>query len=59
MATVDGKRVTVGEFVCFKRGIEQFGKIVKITGDTLLIEVTDEYDDVENIQEHASRCWIE
>lgn len=38
MAIVDGNVVQVGDVVCFKSDIEQCGKIVKISGNTLTLE---------------------
>ncbi len=35
MATVDGKTVKAGDWVCFKSDIEQCGKVVRVDRDTL------------------------
>jgi hypothetical protein len=64
MATVDGKAVKVGDWVGFKCDIEQYGKIVRISGDLLTLHNADGFDgayiggDTHTV-EQASRCWLE
>ena len=65
MATVEGKVVKVGDYVCFKSDVEQCGKITKINGNVLTLFRDDEGFDGDYIggqnytQQMASDCWIE
>lgn len=65
MATVEGKTVKVGDYVCFKSDVEQCGKITKIDGNRLTLFRDDEgfdggYIGGQNYTvELASDCWIE
>ena len=65
MASVDGKVVKVGDYVCFKSDVEQCGKIVEINGNRLTL-----FRDYEGFEggyiggqnyttEDADDCWIE
>jgi hypothetical protein len=64
MATVEGKRVQVGDWVSFKSDIEQSGKIVRIDGDRLTLENINGFDGdyiggQEITTQSARDCWIE
>ena len=64
MAIVDGKRVQVGDVVCFKCDIEQSGTIYKIEGDRLFLESKygfhgDYIGGQEKTIQSARDCWIE
>jgi len=65
MASVEGKTVKVGDYVCFKSDFEQTGKIVKINGNNLTLFRDDEgfggdYIGGENYTTvHAADCWID
>jgi len=64
MATVEGKRVQVGDTVSFKCDIEQSGKIIRIDGDRLTLENINGFDGDyiggEEITIQSARdCWIE
>jgi hypothetical protein len=52
------EEVAIGDFVGFKDGVEQCGKLVEINGPWLTLSV---YDSIAgeryNVQEHRSRCW--
>lgn len=65
-AVVEGKRVNIGDWVCFKSDIEQSGKIVAIKngGTTLVLERESGFDGdyiggetrtVVNVRD----CWID
>ncbi len=60
MATVDGQKVKVGDYVSFKADYDQCGRISKIVGTRLVIEVSENDPEFhETYTESASRCWIE
>ncbi len=59
MASVDGKQVTVGDYVSFKGDIEACGKIIKVDGRWLDIETDDGMGNVAVHTEVATRCWLE
>ncbi len=67
-ATVEGQKVRVGDWVCFKSDIEQSGKIIKIQqgmfGPQLVLEREDGFEgDYIGGQERtvvsARDCWVE
>lgn len=65
MARVDGQVVNVGDSVCFKCDIEQWGYITKINGDMLTLKAPyasgfeGEYiGGDEFTTQSADRCWI-
>jgi len=65
MARVDGQVVSVGDSVCFKCDIEQWGYITKISGDMLTIKAPyasgfeGEYiGGDEFTTQYADRCWL-
>ena len=65
-ATVDGQKVKVGDYVCFKSDFEQCGKIVEIKRGTTLVLFKGEhgfggdYIGGENYtQVDARDCWVE
>ena len=57
----DGKtKVYVGNYVGFKNGVEQYGRVEKISNGWIHIEVTDgETGEDEIVQMPASSCWFE
>jgi hypothetical protein len=64
MATVEGQRVNVGDWVCFKSDVEQCGQITKIIGNTLVLQrdsgFEGEYIGGQTItQVFTADCWIE
>ena len=66
MAIVDGKVVNVGDAVCFKCDIEQWGYITKINGDMLVLKAPygsgfegDYIGGEEYYVVDADSCWIE
>ena len=64
MARVDGKVVEIGDFVGFKSDIEQYGKIVKISGNQLVLKASSTFDGEyiggeEFTTVDAERCWID
>ena len=65
MATVDGQRVNVGDYVSFKCDIEQGGKIYKIEGNRLFIQAGpngfdgDYIRGAETTVQMASDCWLD
>lgn len=66
MATVDGQRVQVGDWVCFKSDIEQSGRIDAIlSGNRLVLKPGpngfqgDYIGGLETTIQSASDCWIE
>lgn len=65
MATVDGQRVKVGDWVCFKSDIEQSGRITAIlSGGRLMLENPNgfqgDYIGGDTVtMELAVDCWIE
>ena len=65
-ATVEGQKVTLGDYVCFKSDFEQCGKIVEIKRGTTLVLFKDghgfggDYIGGENYtQVDARDCWVE
>ena len=67
MASVDGKKVKVGDWVSFKADVEQSGKIVKIKDNMLILQAGDDDGDTfdggyiggDSITEvRASDCWL-
>lgn len=67
-ANVEGQKVKVGDWVCFKSDIEQCGKIVSIkqgyNGAVLVLEREDGFEGgyiggQERTQVSARECWIE
>ena len=66
-AMVDGVKVKVGDWVCFKSDIEQSGKIVQIKkgfGDTLVLENANGFQGDyiggdTRTQVSARDCWVE
>ncbi len=65
MATVEGQRVQVGDWVSFKSDIEQSGKIEAIlTGNKLVLTNPNGFQGdyiggLETTTQWASDCWIE
>ena len=66
MATVDGQRVQVGDWVSFKSDIEQSGQITAIlSGNRLVLQAGangfqgDYIGGLQTTIELASDCWIE
>jgi len=64
MATVDGRVVQIGDFVGFKSDIEQYGKIVKISGSNLLLKASSTFSGdyiggEEFTTVNAADCWID
>jgi hypothetical protein len=64
MATVEGQRVNVGDYVCFKSDVEQCGQIVKITGNVLVLKRDSGFEGAyiggsTTTQVDARDCWIE
>ena len=65
MAMVDGQRVKVGDWVCFKSDIEQSGKIEAILSGNRLVLTNpngfqgDYIGGSETTIEWAQDCWIE
>ena len=64
MATVDGQRVQVGDWVSFKSDIEQSGRIYKIEGDRLFLENPNGFEGdyvsgAETTVELAVDCWLD
>lgn len=68
-ATVDGQKVKVGDYVCFKSDYEQCGQIVKISVDMMGNTVLKLYNEnefggdyiggQEYTQQRAKDCWVE
>lgn len=68
-ALVDGQKVKVGDYVCFKSDYEQCGKIVNIKFDmfdncVLVLENEDEFGGdyiggQTRTQQRAQDCWVE
>jgi Tfp pilus assembly protein PilP len=64
MATVDGQKVKVGDWVGFKSDIEQYGQITKINGDQLTLKNENGFEgsyiggQTITVQQ-ANRCWID
>jgi hypothetical protein len=69
MASVDGKKVKVGDWVSFKADVEQSGKIVKIKDNMLILQAGDSDDDGDTFdgdyiggdtitEVRASDCWL-
>jgi hypothetical protein len=65
MALVDGQRVKVGDWVCFKSDIEQSGRITAIlNGNRLVLENPNGFQGdyiggLETTMQSAVDCWIE
>ncbi len=64
MAKVEGHTVSVGDYVCFKCDVEQYGQIAKIMGNTLVLQREDgfegDYIGGQTVtQVNAADCWIE
>ena len=64
MATVDGRVVQIGDFVGFKSDYEQYGKIVKISGNQLVLKASstfggDYIGGEEFTTVYAPDCWID
>lgn len=65
MATVDGQRVQIGDWVSFKSDIEQSGKITAIlSGNRLVLANPNGFHGhyiggSESTIERAEDCWIE
>jgi hypothetical protein len=65
MAVVDGHKVQVGDYVCFKSDFEQCGKVTKINGNTLTLSAGDEgfggdyIKGMSHVTVDARDCWIE
>lgn len=65
MATVDGQRVQVGDWVSFKSDIEQSGKIEAILSGNRLVLTNpngfqgDYIGGLETTVQQAVDCWIE
>ena len=64
MATVDGQRVQVGDWVSFKSDIEQSGRIYKIDGNRLFLENPNGFEGdyiggAETTVELAVDCWLD
>jgi Tfp pilus assembly protein PilP len=58
-AMVEGKTVKVGDYVGFKSGYEQVGKITAISGDRLTLDVYDSNTGSSNkVVVSARDCWI-
>jgi len=58
--SMDGDSIKVGDFVGWKSGIEQSGKVTAIKGATLEISVYDSNSGKHSItQQLARRCWLE
>ena len=68
MATVNNKKVKVGDWVSFKADVEQCGKIIKIKGSILTLQAGDNEDDGNTFdgdyiggssttEVRASDCW--
>lgn len=65
MATVDGQRVNVGDYVSFKSDIEQGGRIYRIEGNRLFIEAGpngfegDYIGGQDTTVQRAEDCWLD
>ena len=65
MATVDGQRVQVGDWVCFKSDIEQSGRIEAVLSGGRLVLTNpngfqgDYIGGLETTLQRAEDCWIE
>ncbi len=65
MALVDGQRVRVGDWVCFKSDIEQCGQITAILSEGRLVLSNprgfegDYIGGLETTMQRAVDCWIE
>ncbi len=65
MATVDGQRVQVGDWVCFKSDIEQSGRIEAVLSGNRLVLTNpsgfqgDYIGGLESTVQRAQDCWIE
>jgi hypothetical protein len=65
MATVEGQRVQVGDYVSFKSDIEQSGKIYKIEGDRLYLSAGPNGFDGDYLRgadttvQRAVDCWLD
>lgn len=65
MATVDGQRVKVGDWVCFKSDVEQSGKIEAILSGNRLVLTNpngfqgDYIGGLESTIELAVDCWLD
>jgi hypothetical protein len=64
MATVEGKIVSVGDWVHFKSDCEQGGEIIKIQGNNLTLKNVNRFtggyiggQDTTTV--HAADCWLE
>lgn len=59
-ATVDGTKVYLGDTVCFKRGVEQCGRIRSISGGYLTLDVyNSDNDETFSIIIPSAKCWVE
>jgi hypothetical protein len=59
-ATVDGTTVYLGDTVCFKRGVEQYGRITAIRGGYLTLAVYDsDTGENDSIIIPSAKCWID
>ncbi len=65
MAMVDGQRVKVGDWVCFKSDIEQSGQITAVLNGNRLVLTNpngfqgDYIGGSETTIERAEDCWLE
>ena len=62
--TIEGKQVSIGDWVGFKSDTEQNGKIIKISGSRVLLENKngfhgDYIGGDETYWEDANRCWVD
>lgn len=63
-AKVEGKTVTIGDWVGFKSDIEQSGKIIGIEGQYLVLENVNGFSGgyiggQTRTTERASDCWVD
>jgi len=57
---MDGETIEVGMCVGFKASYEEYGKVAKVSGRTIHIEVYDDNTgDSHIIREDCSRVWVE
>jgi hypothetical protein len=65
MAQVQGQRVEIGDYVCFKSDIEQGGVVYRIEGDRLYIQAGpngfdgDYLRGAETTVQRAVDCWLD
>lgn len=56
----DSDTAEIGDFVCFKADIEQYGRLIEIQKSMLIIQCRDDRtDELYTVAQPAYRCWKE